>query len=76
MQDHSKTSRKSLLSRCKEDRGTAMMEYILLSFIIWVPLASFFALPSSAANGDFGLMGNAIISRYKLMLYIVSLPFP
>jgi hypothetical protein len=76
MQDHSKTSPKSLLSRCRKEDGSIASEYILIIAVFWFALLPIFFLPSSAANGNYGLLGNAIVSRYQLMLYVVSLPFP
>lgn len=61
---------------CLSEKGSVMAEYILLTALIWLPLLGFFSMPHSFVNGDFGRLGNAILTRYHQMLYIVSLPFP
>lgn len=76
MQKRLKTSWNSLLARCKGEEGVIATEYILVIAVFWFALLPVFFLPSSAANGNYGYLGNAIVSRFQLMLYVVSLPFP
>jgi hypothetical protein len=75
-QDKSKLSHLPFLARYQDDTGSIAAEYLLVIAIFWFALLPVFFLPDSAANGNYGLLGNAVVSRYRLMLYVVSLPFP
>lgn len=59
----------------RDDSGSVMMEYIILNLglILTVVAAGLFFFPDT---GDYGLLGNAFIQHYNLVLDIVSMPYP
>ena len=59
--------------------GAVLMEYVMLAALL-LPLLVFGsdALfdPSGAANGDFGVLGNAFMAWYFRIVDTVALPVP
>ncbi|MDD4101606.1 MAG: hypothetical protein PHU80_03110 [Kiritimatiellae bacterium] len=69
-------------------RGDVLLEYVLLTMIIILPLVgvsvglvnvggkSTFS-PGGAVEGeDFGLLGNAFVDRYRMVMSGIALPLP
>ena len=58
-----------------EDKGSVMLEYLILSLGFFVVLAfsAHFFLPNSSAYGN---LGDAFIDHYNLVLDIISMPYP
>lgn len=70
------------------ERGDVLLEYVLLTMIIILPLVgvsvglvnvggkSTFS-PGGAVEGeDFGLLGNAFVDRYRMVMSGIALPLP
>lgn len=75
------------LLRCR--RGDVLMEYVLLTVLIIVPLVGGFTYifdfsgkppmfsPEGALSGkDFGVVGNSFVQLYRMVMSGVSLPLP
>ena len=58
-----------------EDKGSVMLEYLILSLGFFVVLAfsAHFFLPNSSGYGN---LGDAFIAHYNLVLDIISMPYP
>ena len=81
-------SRGGLLDRClREERGDVLMEYVLLTVMIVLPLVGVSVglvnvngetfSPDGAVTGeDFGLLGNAFVQRFRMVMSGVCLPLP
>ena len=81
-------SRSALLGRClREERGDVLMEYVLLTVLIVLPLVGVSVglvnvngetfSPDGAVTGeDFGLLGNAFVQRFRMVMSGVCLPLP
>ena len=90
-----------LINKDKEsDRGSMMMEYVVLNFLFVVAVAIagyFFVSPDGGTPGQatyridpdtgavvtvtettrrYGILGDAFLRRYDLMVKIVSMPYP
>lgn len=69
-------------------RGDVLMEYMLLTMIIVLPLVGVSIglvnvggkgtfSPGGAVEGeDFGLLGNAFVDRYRMVMSGIGLPLP
>lgn len=70
-------------------RGDVLMEYVLLTVLIIVPLIGGFTYifdfsgkppmfsPEGALSGqDFGVVGNSFVQLYRMVMSGVSLPLP
>ncbi|MDD4103193.1 MAG: hypothetical protein PHU80_11270, partial [Kiritimatiellae bacterium] len=73
---------------CRAERGDVLLEYVLLTMVIILPLVgisvglvnvggkSTFS-PGGAVEGeDFGLLGNAFVERYRMVMSGIALPLP
>ena len=60
----------------RSESGSVMMEYVILNALIFVPLIGLFALPNAVSQGEFGTVLEAVLARFQLMRYVVSMPFP
>jgi hypothetical protein len=60
----------------RSESGSVIMEYVILNALIFVPLIGLFALPNSISQGEFGIVLEAMLARFQLMRYVVSMPFP
>lgn len=69
MQDKTKQDNRSFITHLLDERGSVSVEYLLLLAGLVLPVASAVMPPN-------GILFQAFIARYQLMLYIVSLPFP
>ena len=70
-----------------EERGDVLMEYALITMIIVLPLVGVsvglvnpggqtFSPDGPVAGNDFGLLGNAFVQRYRMVMSGISLPLP
>ena len=70
-----------------EERGDVLMEYVLLTLVIILPLVGVsvglvnvsgetFSQGDAVAGDNFGLLGNAFVSRYRMVMSGISLPLP
>ena len=77
----------SLSKRVCEERGDVLMEYVLLTLVIILPLVGVsvglvnvsgetFSPGDAVAGDNFGLLGNAFVSRYRMVMSGISLPLP
>jgi len=59
----------------KSEKGSVMMEYLILNFGFFVILAvaAHFFLPGDTGYGG---LGNAFLAHYNMVLDIVSMPYP
>ncbi|GEM_PF-1855655 len=69
-------------------RGDVLLEYVLLTMIIVLPLVGVSVglvnvsgkrtfSPGGAVEGDdFGLLGNAFVDRYRMIMSGIGLPLP
>ena len=68
----------------KSEKGSVMMEYLILNLIFITVCAAAggilfgdaFFFPKKANNGNYGSLGNAFIKHYNVVLNIVSMPYP
>jgi hypothetical protein len=70
------------------ERGDVLLEYVLLTMIIILPLVGVSVglvnvggkrtfSPGGAVEGeDFGLLGNAFVDRYRMVMSGIALPLP
>ncbi len=79
-----------LLVGLRSDRGDVLMEYVLLTVLIVVPLIGgftyvfdftgeppMFGRSEGAITGqDFGVLGNSFVQLYRMVMSGVSLPLP
>jgi len=72
---------------CYEQNGDVLMEYVILSVLIILPLvgaSTFFYNPSGATfdvegalgGEDFGLIGNMFVDLYRMVMSGLCLPLP
>lgn len=75
------------LSRLRDDRGDVLMEYVLLTVLIVLPLVGAsteffnpsgqtFYVAGALPEDDFGLFGNAFVQLYRMVMSGVCLPLP
>ena len=73
--------------RLREERGDVLMEYVLITMLIILPLVGVsvglvnpggqtFSPDGPVAGNDFGLLGNAFVQRYRMVISGLSLPLP
>ncbi len=73
--------------RLSEERGDVLMEYVLITMIIILPLVGVsvglvnvsgqtFSPDGPVAGNDFGLLGNAFVQRYRMVMSGLCLPLP
>lgn len=91
---------KGHVGRIGKERGSVMMEYVILNLFFIVALVAagyFFVDPDGGKQGQatyrvnpatgafelsprttktYGILGDAFVKRYKLMVQIVSMPYP
>jgi len=82
---------KSCLKECgrlfRSDRGDVLMEYVLLTILIVLPLVGAstgmfnpsgrtFFVEGAISGEDFGSLGNAFVQLYRMVMSGVSLPLP
>ena len=72
----------------RAERGDVLMEYVLLTMVIILPLVGVSVglvnvggkqtfSPGGAVEGeDFGLLGNAFVDRYRMVMSGIALPLP
>jgi hypothetical protein len=71
----------------RNERGDVLMEYVLLTTLMILPLVGVSVglvnvsgetfSPDDAAQGEnFGLLGNAFVQRYRMVMSGISLPLP
>lgn len=72
----------------RDDRGDVLLEYVLLTVLILLPLVGVSIGLVNASGGrvfspdgpvqgdDFGLLGNAFVNRYRMVMSGISLPLP
>lgn len=71
----------------RDERGDVLMEYVLLTLLIILPLVGVsvglvnvsgktFSSNNAVAGEDFGLLGNAFVDRYRMVMSGISLPLP
>ena len=69
--------KKTLINKklIKSEKGSVMMEYLILNFGFFVILAvaAHFFLPGDTGYGG---LGNAFLAHYNMVLDIVSMPYP
>ena len=71
------------------ERGDVLMEYVLLTVLIVIPLIGgssilfdpaggepMFSDFNQQRSGDFGLLGNSFVQLYRMIMSGVSLPLP
>jgi len=62
------------------DRGDVLMEYVILAVFVVAPLAGLYGEvifdPAGSVDGDFGLLGNAFVKMYHMIMKGISLPIP
>ena len=66
--------KKTLINKklIKSEKGSVMMEYLILNLVILAVAAHFF-LPGDTGYGG---LGNAFLAHYNMVLDIVSMPYP
>ena len=78
---------RGLRKRLREERGDVLMEYVLLTVLIILPLVGAstgffnpngktFDVEGALGGEDFGLLGNAFVQLYRLVMSGVCLPLP
>jgi hypothetical protein len=72
----------------RAQRGDVLLEYVLLTMVIILPLVGVSVglvnvsgkrtfSPDGAVKGeDFGLLGNAFVDRYRMVMSGIALPLP
>ena len=71
----------------REERGDVLMEYVLLSVLIILPLVgastylynpsgTTFDVEGSLGGEDFGILGNMFVDLYRMVMSGLSLPLP
>mgnify|MGYP001186425366 CR=1 FL=1 len=71
----------------RNDRGDVLLEYVLLTVLIILPLVGVsiglvnvsgqvFSPDGPVQGDDFGLLGNAFVNRYRMVMSGISLPLP
>ena len=83
--------RQTILSRLVDsNRGDVLLEYVLLTVLIIIPLIGgssvlfdpagkppmFSDYEQGVAGQDFGLLGNSFVQLYRMVMSGVSLPLP
>lgn len=86
-----KTVRQSVARRARgrwrEERGDVLMEYVILTVLIVLPLVGAstgffnpsgrtFDVEGALGGEDFGTLGNAFVQLYRLVMSGVCLPLP
>jgi len=73
--------------RLLRERGDVLMEYVLLTALIVLPLVGVstelvnvsgrtFSASDAVAGEDFGLLGNAFVQCYRMIMSGICLPLP
>ena len=76
-----------LLSAWREERGDVLMEYVILTVLLVLPLVGAstgffnpsgrtFDVEGALSGEDFGTFGNAFVQLYRLVMSGVCLPLP
>ena len=76
-----------LLDASREERGDVLMEYVVLTVLIVLPLVGAstgffnpsgrtFDMEGALGGEDFGTFGNAFVQLYRLVMSGVCLPLP
>jgi len=71
----------------RSERGDVLMEYLLLTILIVLPLVGAstgffnpsgrtFYVEGALSGDDFGILGNAFVQLYRMVMSGVSLPLP
>lgn len=71
----------------REERGDVLLEYVLLTLLIILPLVGvsvglvnvngqMFTSVKAVDGEDFGLLGNAFVQRYRMIMSGLCLPLP
>jgi hypothetical protein len=71
----------------REERGDVLLEYVLLTLLIVLPLVGvstelvdvdgqMFTAGNAVSGEDFGLLGNAFVQRYRMIMSGICLPLP
>lgn len=71
----------------RSERGDVLLEYVLLTLLIILPLMGIsvglvnvngrtFTSIDGVPGEDFGLLGNAFVQRYRMVMSGISLPLP
>ena len=75
------------MDRLREERGDVLLEYVLLTTLIVLPLVGVstelvnvsgqtFSASRAVPGEDFGLLGNAFVQCYRMIMSGVCLPLP
>lgn len=78
---------KIVRSLARSDRGDVLLEYVLLTILIVLPLVGAstgmvnpsgrtFFVEGALSGEDFGTLGNAFVDLYRMVMSGVSLPLP
>ena len=76
-----------LLGALREERGDVLMEYVILTVLLILPLVGAstgffnpsgrtFDVEGALSGEDFGKFGNAFVQLYRLVMSGVCLPLP
>lgn len=87
MTTFAKSCLKDLVRLVRSDRGDVLMEYVLLTIVIVLPLVGAstemfnpsgrtFFVEGAISGEDFGSLGNAFVQLYRMVMSGVSLPLP
>ena len=72
---------------CRDECGDVLMEYVLLSVLIILPLVgastylynpsgTTFDVEGALGGEDFGILGNMFVDLYRMVMSGLSLPLP
>lgn len=72
---------------CRAERGDVLMEYVLVTVVIILPLVgastylynpsgTTFDVEGALGGEDFGLLGNMFVDLYRMVMSGLSLPLP
>lgn len=80
-------ARRRVWALWRDERGDVLMEYVLITLILILPLVGVSVglvnvsgetfSPDDAVKGEnFGLLGNAFVHRYRMVMSGICLPLP
>ena len=77
-----------LTRRLREERGDVLMEYVLVTLLVILPLIGvsnqlvnwtgerIFTVGGAVSGDDFGLLGQAFVDAYRMIMSGLCLPLP
>lgn len=76
-----------LRSLWRDEKGDVLMEYVIVTLAVILPLVGIsggvfsptgqtFNIQGGLAGDDFGLLGNAFVDRWRMLLSGIGLPLP